>query len=101
MNIEVLKLMLKELEFEVDIAMGGQFALQMIQERLEMVLEGSQEMYKIILLDYSMPGMDGPQVAIETRKLLKSAGVKTPYICCCSAYSEASYKQNALEVGMD
>ena len=41
MNIEVLKLMLKEQEFEVDVAMGGQFALQMIQERLEMALQGS------------------------------------------------------------
>ena len=70
MNVEVLKLMLKEQEIEADVAMGGQFALQMIQERLEMVLEGSQQMYKIVLLDYSMPGMDGPQVAIETRKLL-------------------------------
>ena len=58
-------------------------------------------MYKIVLLDYSMPGMDGPQVAIETRKLLKMAGVEIPYICCCSAYSEATYKQNALAVGMN
>ena len=30
-------------------------------------------MYRIILLDYSMPEMDGPQVATEIRRLFKNS----------------------------
>ena len=61
---------------------------------MALVEKGKAEMYKLIILDYSMPEMDGPQVAIELRKMLSSnvfLGARMPYICCCSAYSEASY----------
>ena len=58
-------------------------------------------MYQVILLDYSMPEMDGPTVAIEIRQIMQSTGLPIPYICCCTAYEEASYKKKALAVGMD
>jgi len=32
----------------------------MIQERLELTYRGEASMYRLILLDYSMPEMDGP-----------------------------------------
>ena len=62
-------------------------------------------MYEIILLDYSMPEMDGPQVATEIRRIFQSSILlnedKVPYICCCTAYAEASFKRQALAAGMD
>ena len=58
-------------------------------------------MYKVVLLDYSMPDMDGPQVAIEARHIFQQADIQMPYICCCTAYTQASFKKNALAVGMD
>ena len=58
-------------------------------------------MYQLMILDYSMPEMDGPQVAIEIRNMLQSQDIKIPYICCYSAYTEASYERNALSVGMN
>ena len=40
-----------------------------------MVIAGEAEMYKLFLLDYSMPEMDGPQVAIEIRKILQEHNI--------------------------
>ena len=52
-------------------------------------------------MDYSMPEMDGPQVATELRQILDMTGIEAPYICCCTAYGEASFKKMALDAGMD
>ncbi len=70
MNIEVLRAMFHQKSIDSDYAMKGTEALKRIQERLELVYKGEASMYKIILLDYSMPEMDGPQTAIEIRRLL-------------------------------
>ena len=48
-----------------------------------------------------MPEMDGPQTAAELRQILNMAGLEVPYICCCTAYGEASFKKFALDAGMD
>ena len=62
-------------------------------------------MYKIILLDYSMPEMDGPNVAAEIRFIFQQNTLlgedQIPYICCCTAYTETSFKQKAIAAGMD
>ena len=59
-------------------------------------------MYKVILLDYSMPDLDGPSVAKGIAELLEeNPTLKKPLICCCTAYSEASFKRTALDSGMD
>ena len=62
-------------------------------------------MYQLIMLDYSMPDLDGPQVAIRIRELILEnehlGETKVPYICCCTAYAEASFKKKAKAAGMD
>lgn len=63
-------------------------------------------MYKLILLDYSMPVMDGPMTATELRRILAASPKLSetgehPTIYCCTAYTEATYKQIAIESGMD
>ena len=58
-------------------------------------------MYKIIILDYSMPHMDGPQVALEIRQRLNDTNIETPYICCCTAYEVSTFKEKAASFGMD
>ena len=35
----------------------------MVHQRLQSIMSGSAEQYKLILLDYSMPEMDGPTTA--------------------------------------
>ena len=50
-----------------DTALSGPIALELIKERLNKVLQGQAVMYKFILMDYSMPEMNGPQTALEIR----------------------------------
>ena len=66
--------------------------MKAVQDRVIAVLEGKASMYKVILLDYSMPDMDGPQVSIKVREITKSTGLAEPFICCCTAYTEAGYR---------
>ena len=59
------------------------------------------KVYKLIMLDYSMPELDGPQTAIRIRQVCEEADIDQPYICCVTAYSEAHYKRSAKEAGMN
>ena len=97
MNIEVLSAMLVHRRVSHDSALDGREALGLIQARIEQVYRGEASMYKVILLDYSMPEMDGPQVALEIRKLFTESILldksQIPYICCCTAYAEATFKR--------
>ena len=83
--------MLSARERNSDQAMSGVKALALINERISKVKAGEAEMYKLLMLDYSMPEMDGPQVATEIRKLLSEANITQPIICCCTAYECSSY----------
>ena len=55
-------MMLNNNKCQTDSALGGLEALQKIKNRLELCLEqdSPKNMYRLILLDYSMPEMDGP-----------------------------------------
>ena len=102
MNIEVMKAMIDDLGFSVDEASSGAEALQLFEQRIQKAMSGEAPMYRVVLLDYSMPLMDGPQVARAMRTLCKDLdGHPAPFICCCTAYAEASFKRTALLSGMD
>ena len=65
-------------------------------------------MYNLIILDYSMPVMDGPQFVIQLKAMIEAeeanwpgSKLKMPYICCCTAYRDVNYRKNAFKVGMD
>ena len=60
MNIEIMNELLKQQGVKNDSAISGQLGLKLIEERIALVEKGQAEMYKLILLDYSMPEMDGP-----------------------------------------
>lgn len=98
MNVEVLKAMLYEKNIPSDTVLNGKDAMMLVRERLKLVRANQAPMYKVILLDYSMPDMDGPTVATNIRKLLEdpndisTAENQRPYICCCTAYDEAGFK---------
>ena len=73
MNLEVHKAMVRQLKnINSDTALSGTKALDLIRARIEKVLLGQATMYRIILIDYSMPDMDGPQSAIAIREALRS-----------------------------
>lgn len=91
MNIEVVKMMLAGKGIEIDSALNGKEAIELIKHRFELVHANQGRMYRLILLDYSMPEMDGPECSREIKKLFYQSSVflveQKPFICCCTAYS--------------
>ena len=60
MNVEVMQAMLAQLGIPNDVAMSGSQAIDIIEARIQLYEERQVDMIKIVLLDYSMPDMDGP-----------------------------------------
>ena len=62
MNVEVLTSMLLNQGYYSNSSLGAREGLALIEERIELIKTGVKgaKMYELILLDYSMPGMDGP-----------------------------------------
>ncbi len=64
-------------------------------------LESGNEMYRLILMDYSMaPGLSGCETTIEIRNLLQNTGI-CPYIYCLTANNGKQVENEVLKVGMD
>ena len=105
MNIYVVEEMLKVKSIGCESATSGRLALNMIQERIENVALGQGKMFKLILLDYSMPEMDGPQVATAIVAMFRNNPLisedNIPYICCCTAYSGQTFMNTAFDAGMN
>ena len=58
-------------------------------------------MYKLILLDFYMPGMNGDEVARRIDDIFKDHSiVKKPYICCISGGGEG-VDDKMIEAGCD
>ena len=60
-------------------------------------------MYKLILMDYSMPRCDGPNTTEKIRQLLTENVCEedSPYICFLTAYSNKENQMRAIESGGD
>ena len=63
----VTSLILSIRDIQVDSVFSSSQALNLVRTRLTEVLLGRATMYKIILLDYSIDEMDGPQIAQSIR----------------------------------
>ena len=99
-NILAIKGILKpQHNLESDYATCGQDAI--VQFKVKYQRTGSN--YKLILMDYSMPEMDGPEAAKEILEFVRTQppAVKRPYICCFSAYQDKRFNERALAAGMD
>ena len=73
MNLEVHKTMILNMKnLRSDTALSGAIALDLIRARLTKVLQRRATMYRFILMDYSMPDMNGPQTVKKIRAMLKS-----------------------------
>ncbi|CAD8085694.1 unnamed protein product [Paramecium sonneborni] len=77
-NLFPLKIMIKMLGFESDIAQNGYQAIQMVESRLDQKCQ-----YHLILMDINMPQMDG----FETTRKIKYLQPNIT-IVACSAFSD-------------
>ena len=100
MNLMAFKGMMEEQGLLADESLSGKEAIELVRQRIL----NKQQIYKLIMLDFSMPEINGPQTSLAIRELCSEAGIDSsnrPYICCVTAYSEADFKRQALAAGMD
>ena len=55
-------------------------------ELFRLLIANDMPVFRVVLLDYSMPGLNGPKTSIEILKLCEKEGVSKPTICCVTAY---------------
>jgi len=103
-NIEFLKCqleMIPELESRCDYAENGVTAVQLVKASIEKCNKGDNSaLYKLVLLDYSMPMMDGPATSEAIFKLFENLPVQKPYVVCLTAFTENAFKEKAMASGM-
>ena len=88
LNIAAIQGVLTEFDVSSQKAVSGKDALRLIESRANSYQTDKIPMFALILLDFSMPDMDGPEVFIKFRQFLTDRGFEMPYVCCCSAYTE-------------
>ena len=76
---------------ECDICLNGNEAIRLINMRILQNLP----MYKLILMDFSMPECDGAKATKIIRQNISNSGLQQPLICCLTAYTEDQYKKQA------
>ena len=70
MNVFCMRGMLKNLGITSDSTMVSTRAVKLVEDRIAKVKEGKAEMYKILLIDYSMPDFDGLELIQRLRSML-------------------------------
>ena len=88
MNVFCMRDILKSLEISSDSTMVSTKAIQLVEDRIAKVAQGTAVMYKLLLLDYSMPDLDGIELVQKLRALVDASEVckEQPIYCCCTAY---------------
>ena len=79
-------------------------ALSTIEERIRAVERGTtnHRYFKVIFTDYSMPGMNGPELMGRIRFLYQDLVAEEnaqPYLICCSSYTEERFEDEARFIG--
>ena len=85
---EFMKFLLQDYGFDVEEASNGYEAVEAVKHHVP----------DLILMDISMPGMDGLTAARKIRE--QRGGSKTPPIIAITAYGEAAQRK-AIEAGCD
>lgn len=102
----VLRSLLHSRGVQSDKALTGAEAIRLYEKRMDECMRSSDDdsssgYYKIILLDFSMPEMDGPEVSRRIREMTDARNLRQPVIICCSAYDDAAYQDKAIQAGMN
>ena len=84
---------------EADSANNSHEALEAVKSKHR----STGKSYRLILIDYSIPFKNGPEIAIEICEYLRSQApaLERPYICCFSSIEDKQCKEEVLSAGMD
>ncbi|MGZ5577865.1 MAG: response regulator [Methylobacter sp.] len=90
---DLLSLYLETFFFQVSQAGTGEHALQMLENA------PVDEPYRLVLMDWNLPGMDGISVARQIRHNLKLAG--SPYIVMTTVHKREDIEQRTQGLNLD
>ena len=71
--------------------------IQLVEKRIKLNCDCG--FFKVILLDLSMPEMDGYQTCLKIVEILKRNNITSCHIVACSAYSDQ--KQKCMQIGFN
>ena len=78
-------------------AQGGNYALDLIAQRIDSYRNGEcPVLFDLIVTDFSMPQMDGPQLIEAIRTLCDHEDIRQPYITCCTSYTDDTFANRAF-----
>jgi two-component system sensor histidine kinase/response regulator len=90
---EILQGLLESMSFEVSVAVSGEDGIN----ELERVLKDKP--YKLVIMDWKMPGMDGIAVSRKIRNA--TSGIKNTKIIMLTAYGREEIMRQAEQAGLD
>lgn len=82
--------------WHTDSCYNGEQAISNVKQAYE---QGN--VYSLIIMDQSMPFMDGTEASRRIRKFLKRMNQAQPYIIACTGHTEDLYIRQAWQYGMD
>ena len=76
MNVFFMRNQLRMIGISYDSTMVATKAVKLVEDRIAKVAEGTAQMYKLLLIDYSMPDLDWIQLVRELRSMIKEKDLK-------------------------
>ena len=95
----VLRTQLEQYQFEIDTAMNGNKAVELVRN----LFESAGRTYNLILMDYDMPVLNGIEATKIIRQYMKDTApnLPQPFICCITSYNDANLKNEAIKARMN
>ena len=73
MNVFCARAQLLDIGISCDSTLISTKAVNLVEERIKLVAQGVAEMYKVMLIDYSMPDMDGLELVKKLRTMIEDS----------------------------
>ena len=86
---------------EITKANNGQEAVSAVMNRYKKKCSDTCEMFKLILMDISMPVMDGFEATIKLRQLMSNNEVPYVPIVACTAFVDTDKMERCIKCGME
>ena len=104
-NLKAIEIILRyKLKIDVDKvcvkATSGQQALDIIKEDMAKH-KYTKSSFKLILMDYEMPGMNGPETTNHIRESLFVEQIDQPIIVAVTGHSDEKFIKDSIDSGMN